>query len=143
MGAEDILVKTKLGEYLVKRGLLYTESDEWIKIQDNIVTLGITDYAQKKLKYVVNVELPEPGTSVKAGEPIVTLESVKSVADAYSPCSGEVLEINEELYDTPDLINKDPYGAGWLVKIKPAEPLDESKFLSPEVYAEKIKAKEE
>ncbi len=143
MSAEDILVKTKLGEYLVKKGLLYTESDEWIKVQDDAITLGITDYAQKKLKYVVNVELPEPGASVKAGEPIVTLESVKSVADAYSPCSGEVLEVNEELYDAPDLINKDPYGAGWLVKIKPAEPLDESKFLSPEAYAEKIRAKEE
>ncbi len=142
MSAEDILVKTKLGEYIIKRGLLYTESDEWIKVQNNIVTLGITDYAQKKLKYIVNVELPEPGTTVNAGESIVTLESVKSVADAYSPCSGEVLEVNEELYDTPDLINKDPYGAGWLVKIKPTEPVDKGRFLSPEAYAEKIRKKE-
>jgi len=142
MSAEDILVKTKLGEYIIKRGLLYTESDEWIKVQDDIITLGITDYAQKKLKYIVNVELPEPGTTVNAGEPIVTLESVKSVADAYSPCSGEVLEVNEELYDTPDLINKDPYGAGWLVKIRPTEPINKDKFLSPEAYAEKIKEKE-
>ncbi len=142
MSTEDILVKTKLGEYLVKKGLLYTESDEWVKVQDDAIVFGITDYAQKKLKYIVNVELPEPGTSVNAGEPIVTLESVKSVADAYSPCSGEVLEINEDLYDNPDLINKDPYGAGWLVKIKPIEPIDKSKFLDPETYAERIKSKE-
>ena len=121
----------------------YSETHEWVKIEDGKAVIGITDYAQKKLKYVVNVELPEPGTTVNAGEPIVTLESVKSVADAYSPCSGEVLEVNEELYDTPDLINKDPYGAGWLVKIRPTEPIDKGKFLSPEAYAEKIKEKEE
>ncbi len=138
----DILVKTKTGDYLVKEGLLYTESDEWLKGEGDTVILGITDYAQKKLRYIVSVELPEVGRKVGKGEAVVTLESVKAVADAFSPVEGEVTEVNEELIDEPDLINKDPYGRGWLVKIKVASPPDPSEFLSPEAYAEKIKEKE-
>ncbi|MCD6278375.1 MAG: glycine cleavage system protein H, partial [Desulfurococcales archaeon] len=78
--SQDIKVKTKIGEYLVKAGLLYTETDEWIKVEGNVITLGITDYAQKKLRYVVNVELSEPGTEVRSGESIAVLESVKTIA---------------------------------------------------------------
>ncbi len=138
----DVTVKTKLGEYLVKEGLLYTKSDEWIKIEGDTLTMGITDYAQKKLRYIVSVELPEVGQEVKAGDSIATLESVKSIADAYSPVDGEVVEVNEALLDTPDLINKDPYGEGWLVKIKFKEPPNTSELLTPEAYAEKIKSEE-
>jgi len=140
--APDITVKTKLGEYLVKEGLHYTKSDEWVKIEGDIATLGITDYAQKKLRYVVSVELPEPGTKINEGDSVATLESVKSVEDIYSPISGEVAEVNEALIDTPDLINKDPYGDGWVVKIRVEGTPDTSKLLTPEAYAEKIRSEE-
>ncbi len=139
----DIVVKTKLGEYLVKDGLLYTKTDEWIKVEGDALVMGITDYAQKKLKYIVNVELPEQGTKVRKGESIVTLESVKSVADVYSPADAEVIEVNEELLDSPDLINKDPYGEGWILKLRTAEQLDSSTFLTPSDYADKIRKEEE
>ncbi|HDN01794.1 MAG: glycine cleavage system protein GcvH [Thermoprotei archaeon] len=140
--APDITVKTKLGEYLVKEGLYYTKSDEWVKIEGDTATLGITDYAQKKLRYVVSVELPELGTKINEGDSVATLESVKSVEDIYSPISGEVAEVNEALIDTPDLINKDPYGDGWVVKIKVEGTPDTSKLLTPEAYAEKIRSEE-
>jgi len=138
---DSLVVKTKLGEYVIPKNLRYTKTDEWVRIEGNTVTFGITDYAQKKLKYVVNVELPDVGSQAKKGEALVTLESVKSVADAYSPVDGEVIEVNEELYDSPDLINKDPYGRGWLVKIR-AESVNPEDFLSPEDYANLIKSKE-
>ena len=140
---QDIKVKTKIGEYLVKAGLLYTETDEWIKVEGNVITLGITDYAQKKLRYVVNVELSEPGTEVRSGESIAVLESVKTIADVYSPVDGKLIEVNENLRDNPDLINKDPYGEGWIAKIETTSPLPEDKLLSPEAYAEHIRSKEE
>ncbi|MEM3948495.1 MAG: glycine cleavage system protein GcvH, partial [Zestosphaera sp.] len=97
----------------------------------------ITDYAQKKLKYIVSVELPEVGRRVSSGDAVASLESVKAVAEVYTPTSGEVIEVNEELVDKPDLINKDPYGKGWLIKIR-APGLDRSKVLSAEDYAGKI-----
>ncbi len=141
MAGDSLLVKTKLGEYVIPKNLLYTKTDEWVRIDGNIVTFGITDYAQKKLKYVVNVELPNVGSQARKGEALVTLESVKSVADAYSPVDGEVIEVNEDLYDSPDLINKDPYGKGWLVKIR-AKSVNPQDFLSPEEYADMIRSKE-
>jgi len=141
--SQDIKVKTKIGEYLVKAGLLYTETDEWVRVKDNIVTIGITDYAQKKLRYIVNVELTEPGTEVKAGESIAVLESVKTIADVYSPVDGKLIEVNESLRDNPDLINKDPYGEGWIAKIEITDSLPRDKLLSPEAYAEHIRSKEE
>ena len=140
--APDVTVKTNLGEYLVKEGLYYTKSDEWLRAEGNTVIIGITDYAQKKLRYVVSVELPEVGTKVKEGESIATLESVKSIADVYAPVEGEIAEVNEALIDTPDLINKDPYGEGWIVKLKVDKTPDFSNFLSPEAYAERIRSEE-
>ncbi|MEM0014724.1 MAG: glycine cleavage system protein GcvH [Zestosphaera sp.] len=130
-------IKTKLGEYLIPKNLLYTKDDEWIKVEGEVLTLGITDYAQKKLKYIVSVELPEVGRRVSSGDAVASLESVKAVAEVYTPTSGEVIEVNEELVDKPDLINKDPYGKGWLIKIR-APGLDRSKVLSAEDYAGKI-----
>ncbi len=140
--ASDTTVKTKLGEYLVKGDRLYTKTDEWLLIENSTITIGITDYAQKKLKYIVNVELPEAGHKVKKGEPAATLESVKSVADVYAPVDGEIIEANEDLIDAPETINKDPYGDGWLFKVKASENIDESEFLTPEQYAEKIRKEE-
>ncbi|MEM4486640.1 MAG: glycine cleavage system protein GcvH [Zestosphaera sp.] len=130
-------IKTKLGEYLIPKNLLYTKDDEWIKVEGEVLTLGITDYAQKKLKYIVSVELPEVGRRVSSGDAVASLESVKAVAEVYTPTSGEVIEVNEGLVDKPDLINKDPYGKGWLIKIR-APGLDRSKVLSAEDYAGKI-----
>ncbi len=144
MSSEEIIVKTKLGEYKVLKGLLYTKTDEWVKIEGNIATIGITDYAQKKLRFIVNIELPDIGYKVNEGDTIATLESVKTIADVYSPVNGEVIEVNEELPNTPDVINKDPYGNGWIVRIKILDDpkIYYDKLMKAEEYAEKIKAEE-
>ena len=135
-GKEDLVVA---GRYRVPRDLLYTETDEWVRIEDGIAVVGVTDYAQQELRDIVGVELPEPGTRVSKGEVVASLESAKTVADVYSPLTGEIVEVNEALYDQPELVNRDPYGEGWLFKIRP-EKLEEEKagLLSPEAYAEKI-----
>ncbi len=137
---KELVVKTKLGEYVVRIDLMYTKTDEWVRKEDNIIVIGITDYAQKKLKHIVNVELPEKGREVKAGDVVATLESVKTVADVYTPVSGVVEEVNEKLLDSPDLINNDPYGEGWIVKIRATE--EPKELLTPEEYAKKIEKEE-
>ncbi|RLG85761.1 MAG: glycine cleavage system protein GcvH [Thermoprotei archaeon] len=132
----------KVGDYLIKKDLLYTKTDEWVKVEGNIAIVGITDYAQKKLKYVVGVELPEVGTEVSKEERVAVLESVKTVADIYVPCSGKIVEVNEELMDHPEYINQDPYGKGWILKIEVKDPNELKDLLKPEEYAEKIKKEE-
>ncbi len=97
----------------------YTRDHEWAREQDGRVVVGITHYAQDQLGDVVFVGLPEPGSEVTAGEPLGEVESTKSVSDVYSPVSGKVLEKNAEVEQTPELINSDPYGQGWLVSIEP------------------------
>jgi glycine cleavage system H protein len=96
----------------------YTKEHEWAKEQDGGIVVGITDYAQDQLGDVVYVGLPEPGTRVEAGAPLGEVESTKSVSDVYSPISGTVLESNPQVSDKPELINSDPYGDGWLVKVQ-------------------------
>ena len=98
----------------------YTKDHEWAREQDGRVVVGITHFAQDQLGDVVFVGLPEPGTEVTAGEPLGEVESTKSVSDVYSPVSGKVLEKNAEVEQTPELINTDPYGGGWLVSIEPS-----------------------
>jgi glycine cleavage system H protein len=98
--------------------LLYTESHEWVKDEENQVTVGLTDYAQSQLKDIVYVELPETGSEFKKGESIGVVESVKTVADIFSPVTGKVVEINLTLKDHPEFINVDPYGKGWIIKIE-------------------------
>ncbi|HEX2294612.1 MAG TPA: glycine cleavage system protein GcvH [Actinomycetota bacterium] len=98
----------------------YTKDHEWALERDGRVVVGITHYAQDQLGDVVFVGLPEPGAEVTAGEPLGEVESTKSVSDVYSPVSGKVLEKNSEVEQTPELINSDPYGDGWLVSIEPA-----------------------
>ncbi|HWQ17224.1 MAG TPA: glycine cleavage system protein GcvH [Sulfolobales archaeon] len=124
--------------YIVKRDRLYTETDEWIKIEGDIAVIGITDYAQKKLKNIIGIELPSRGTRVRAGDTIGAIESIKAVSDLYAPVSGEVIEVNERLSNEPELINHEPYEGGWMVKIKIASREELGKLLSPEKYAEKI-----
>ena len=101
----------------VPNELLYNRSHEWIRVEGEVVVIGITHYAQDQLGEVVYVELPEAGTGVSAGEELGTLESVKAVSEFLAPVAGEVLEINTRLEDEPNLVNEDPYGDGWLVKI--------------------------
>lgn len=100
--------------------LRYTREHEWAREEDGRVVVGITDYAQDQLGDVVFVGLPEPGAEVHAGEPFGEVESTKSVADVYSPISGTVVERNHEVEENPELVNSDPYGAGWLVALEPS-----------------------
>ena len=119
--------------------LLYTESDEWVRVDGDTATVGVTDYAQKKLKDIVGVELPEPGDHVSRGDSVAVVESIKAAADVYAPLTGEITEVNEELYDAPEIINQDPYGQGWLFKIKIENKEELDNLLNHEAYVEKIK----
>jgi len=108
--------------------LKYTKDHEWAKIDDDIVTVGITDYAQGQLGDVVYVDLPEVGREVSQNDTFGSIEAVKAVADMYSPVSGEVVEVNQSISNAPEKINQDPYGEGWMVKIRISNP-DELKTL--------------
>ena len=132
----------KVKDYIVLTDRLYTDTDEWIKVTDDVAVIGITDYAQKKLKDIVGIELPEVGKKVKKGEAIGVIESIKATADVYAPISGEVIEVNEKLLDSPELINNDPYGDGWIVKIKIEDKSELDKLLKPQEYANKIEKEE-
>jgi len=126
-------------KYIVLKDRMYTETDEWVKFEsEKLITVGITDYAQKKLRDIVGVELPQVGRNVVKGEVVATVESVKAVAEVYSPFSGVIVSINDELRERPELINKDPYGLGWLFKMEIFDITEKDKLLSPEKYAEKI-----
>lgn len=99
----------------------YTEDHEWVLIEDDVVTIGITDFAQDQLGDIVFVELPEVGDSLEVGKSFGVVESVKAVSDVYAPVSGEVVEVNEELPDDPEVLNTSPYGDGWMIKLKLAD----------------------
>jgi glycine cleavage system H protein len=99
--------------------LRYSSDHEWLRRDAEVFVLGVTDYAQDALGDVVYVGLPEVGRHAQAGEPIAEVESTKSVSDVYAPVSGEIIEVNEALRDAPELINRDPYGQGWIAKIRP------------------------
>ncbi|ACP48650.1 glycine cleavage system H protein [Sulfolobus islandicus Y.N.15.51] len=131
----------KVGRYVVLTDRLYTETDEWVVLSnDNVVVVGITDYAQKKLRDIVGIELPQLQKEVKAGESVGVIESVKAAADIFSPLSGIIVEVNSKLLEHPEIINKDPYGEGWIFKLKASKLSEEKeKLLSPEKYIEKIK----
>jgi glycine cleavage system H protein len=118
--------------------LQYTKSHEWVRMEDGTATIGITDHAQDELGDVVFVELPGEGTTFDAGDSFGTVESVKAVSDLYTPVGGEVVEVNTSLEDAPEKINDDPYGEGWIVRLRTT---DEADFLSPEEY-EKVVAEE-
>ena len=121
---------------LVKDGLYYTKTHEWVKLDGDIATVGLTDFAQEQLTDIVYVDLPKVGAMLKAGETAGTVESVKSAEDYYSPLTGKVVEINKELEKTPELINKDPYGA-WIFKLKVSNPSEVNSLLEKSDY-EKI-----
>jgi len=118
----------------VLKDLLYTEEHEWIAVEDEIATIGITDYAQGELGDVVFVELPTVGTEVKQLESFGTIEAVKAVSDLFAPVSGQVIEINERLSDQPELVNKDPYIDGWMIKIKMSDKSELENLLKSDAY---------
>lgn len=103
---------------IIPNELYYTESHEWIHVEDDIATIGITDFAQHELGDIVFVELPDVGMKVSSGEPCGSIEAVKAVEDLLSPISGKVVESNGDLEDSPDLINKSPYEDGWIMKVR-------------------------
>jgi len=118
--------------------LRYTKDHEWAKLEGDVVTIGITDYAQGELGDVVFVELPEEGTEVTMNETFGSIEAVKAVADLFSPVSGEVIEVNESIMDEPEKVNQDAYGAGWMVKIKITDPDELSQLMDASAYQKHI-----
>jgi glycine cleavage system H protein len=112
----------------VIEGFYYTQTDEWLKVEDNVGTVGITDYAQDKLGDIVYLEKTGKGKKVKQGETLTAVESVKAASDIYAPISGEVIEVNEKVVEDSSIINKEPYGEGWIAKIR-IENADELKNL--------------
>ncbi len=122
----------------VPEDLLYTKTHEWVKIEDDTAIVGITDYAQSELADIVHVELPEVGSKLSKGDACGTIEAVKTVADLYSPLSGEVIEVNEKVKEAPEIINRDPYGEGWMIKLKIEKKEEIEELLKPEDYKKLI-----
>jgi glycine cleavage system H protein len=120
---------------VIPENLRYTAEHEWVAAGDGPVRVGITDFAQDALGDIVYVQLPEPGTEVAAGDAFGEVESTKSVSEIYAPVSGRVTARNEALGDSPDLINTDPYGEGWLVELEPSDPASLSQLLDADWYA--------
>ncbi len=123
----------ELHELNLPDDLFYTKEHEWAKADGDLILVGISDYAQDQLGDIVFVEMPEVGDSFNGGDEFGTLESVKAVSELYIPISGEIVEVNEELEDTPELINKDPYG-GWIIKIKPENMEELQELLDRDSY---------
>jgi glycine cleavage system H protein len=122
----------------VPQDLKYTEEHEWILLEDDIATVGVTDYAQSELGDVVFVELPHVGDLVQQMEPFGTIEAVKTVSDLFAPLSGDVVEVNTLLEENSHLINEDPYGEGWILKIKISDPLEAENLMTAEDYEKLI-----
>ncbi|MBN2413636.1 glycine cleavage system protein GcvH [candidate division KSB1 bacterium] len=116
----------------------YTEEHEWVSVENNIATVGITDYAQGELGDVVFVELPQVNTTLTQMDAFGTIEAVKAVSDLFAPVSGTVIEINEILVDSPETVNRDPYGEGWMIKIQMSDASELNNLLGAEDYKSKI-----
>ena len=124
----------------VPANLKYTKDHEWIKVDGSNAVVGVTDFAQGQLGDVVFIEIETQGETLEKEEVFGTIEAVKTVSDMFMPIAGEILEINPKLVDSPDVVNKDPYGDGWMVKIKMTNPSQLNELLSPEQYKELINA---
>ena len=118
----------------IPRDLAYTKDHEWIRVIDNILTIGITDFAQGELGDIIFVEFPGIGDEFQKDDPFGTIEAVKTVADIFAPVQGKIIEINHDIENSPEVINSDPYGDGWLVKIEITEHMVSDGLLSPEDY---------
>lgn len=118
----------------IPQDLLYTKEHEWVKLDGELATIGITDYAQGELGDIVFVELPQVGAILQQAETFGTIEAVKAVSDLYMPLSGKVVAVNPELNDQPQLINQDCYGQGWMIKVKHTATAEQEKLLAPAAY---------
>ena len=116
--------------------LLFTKEHEWLRIADDTASIGISDHAQKELGEIVYIELPKPGMKFNSGESFGSVESVKAVSELFIPVSGEVIEINEELGAAPEKINEDPYGAGWMIRVRLLNQSETADLMSAEEYDE-------
>ncbi|HEY6805987.1 MAG TPA: glycine cleavage system protein GcvH [Pyrinomonadaceae bacterium] len=127
----------------VPEDLHYSKDHEWIRVEGDVATIGITDYAQNSLGDVVYVELPKPGDKFETNESFGSVESVKAVSEVFTPISGEVVEINESLADEPESVNSDPYGTGWMVKVKMTNSGEADSLLTAAEYEDFTKAEKE
>jgi glycine cleavage system H protein len=123
----------------IEENLKYTKEHEWLRVEDDTGIVGITDYAQEQLKDIVFIELPQIGKKLKKGETLATLEAVKTVADIFSPVSGEVIEVNKQLLENPQFINEDPYGKGWVAKIKISDKNELKSLMGSQEYEKFLK----
>lgn len=121
---------------------LYTREHEWVRVEDDVCVLGITEFAQHELGEVVFVELPEVGQVFDTGDELGTIESVKAVAEIYTPVAGEVIEVNESVSDDPELLNEDPHGEGWLIKMRFSSASDLKDLMKANQYEEYVKSGE-
>jgi glycine cleavage system H protein len=122
----------------VPNELLYTESHEWVRLEGDIATVGITDHAQSELGDIVDFDAPDVGDELEKGDDLGAIESVKVASDIYAPVSGEIVEVNEDISDSPESVNDDPYGKGWLVKIKVSNAGELEGLLNATLYGESI-----
>ena len=127
-----------MAEYELPEECFFTREDEWVRHDGDRAVIGVTDYAQDQLGDIVFVELPEVGATIAQGETFGVIESVKAVSDLYCPLQGEIVAVNDALDDDPSLVNSDPYGDGWMIKLKLADPNEVSSLLSADSYAEHI-----
>jgi len=118
--------------------LKFLSSHEWVMVEDNVATIGVSDHAQELLGDLVYVELPETGSVVAAGDSVGVIESVKAASDTYAPISGEIIEVNSDLEDSPDRINSDPYGDGWMYRMSIEDPEELENLLGAEAYTDSI-----
>ena len=122
----------------IPEGLKFSKEHEWVLVEDQVAIIGITEYAEQELGDVVYVELPEVGEKIVKDDPFGAVESVKAVSDIYAPVSGTVVEVNDTLPDSPETINDDPYGDGWLIKVEMTDKDDLKDLMSAEEYAEYV-----
>ncbi len=127
----------------IPAGLKYSKEHEWVATEETVATFGITDYAQDQLGEIVYVELPAVGDKISKDDAFGVVESVKAVSDIYAPVSGTVVEVNQELPESPEMINEDPYGDGWLVKVKVSDPSELDDLLDHDEYEELVAAEKE
>jgi len=127
----------------IDKNCRYAETHEWVRVEGDLATAGISDYAQSQLSDVVYVELPEVGDAFDQSEVFATVESVKAAADVYMPIGGEITEVNEELSGSPELVNKDAFGRGWLIQFTPSDLSELDGLMTPEEYQEHVAKEEE
>ncbi len=132
-----------MADYEIPGNLRYSKEDEWARTDNGRVTVGITDYAQGQLGDIVFVELPEVGRTVEKGEPFGVIESVKAVSDLYAPISGEIVEVNTDLSERPEVVNEDCYGDGWMIAIAPEDEAEIAALFDADGYREHVRSRKE